>query len=799
MPFVTLGLALSLALSGCAPPTELIVIVHADEALESSVQALEVRVGDEFDQREVATWPVVARLVGSESKDDVLLEITARTEDGAVIVTRARVRLVAEQGRQVRLWLHGDCLAVECPRNQSCGCTPDGCACADIQDIESARYQSYDPESVPDAGPDGGIDAGYDAGFDGGVDAGLCGDGRISGDESDVDCGGSCIGCRGGSACREASDCLDGLCGVAGFCLAESCGNDEEDLTESDVDCGGPCDPCGVGQACGRDIDCASRVCAEGVCRAESCGNDEQDGDETDLDCGGSCGGCGTGASCGEETDCLSLACRGEGTCRDACFAAFGRDCDDMEPTVLTGRDDGDSFGSAVVIRGELMVVGVPGEASSFGGVDGDRDDNGANNSGAVQVYRRDARGEWALEAFLKAADVRAGDLFGASVAFDGETLAVGAPWRDGLLGVAYVFRRSPAGVWSQEAALSAAGLVSGDEFGKAVALHGDWVAVAAAHDQGELDNPPGRVDLFRRDRASGWEHAVTLRPTFAHGEMEFGKTLAMSETLLAVGATGESSGDFRIDGDEENISSRASGAVFVFRREGETWVRDAFLKASSGFVRHRFGASLSLRGDALLVGATGEDSEASGVNAERTGQIVKAGAAYLFRRSEAGAWSQELFIKPDLPGREDRFGTRVVLGDGFLAVSANDEDGAGPLFSGDPESALTPNSGAVYLFRDLASLGWRQVLYLKLPDPAESDEGASALALDWPYFAWGVERWDESRAGAVRVSRGAVYVFDATPAAATEVCDGFDDDLDGRVDETFAECPSTCVDGRCR
>ena len=69
-----------------------------------------------------------------------------------------------------------------------------------------------------------------------------CDDGEANGDETDVDCGGSCGPCALGSACGGAEDCASGVCGE-GVCLREACENGEQDLDESDVDCGGSCAP----------------------------------------------------------------------------------------------------------------------------------------------------------------------------------------------------------------------------------------------------------------------------------------------------------------------------------------------------------------------------------------------------------------------------------------------------------------------------------------------------------------------------------------------------------------------------
>ena len=60
------------------------------------------------------------------------------------------------------------------------------------------------------------------------MDAGAasCSDGSLNGDESDLDCGGSCPVCADSAACGSALDCLSGVC-TAGQCAAPAsrCGS----------------------------------------------------------------------------------------------------------------------------------------------------------------------------------------------------------------------------------------------------------------------------------------------------------------------------------------------------------------------------------------------------------------------------------------------------------------------------------------------------------------------------------------------------------------------------------------------
>ncbi|MCP3916413.1 MAG: hypothetical protein GY711_12720 [bacterium] len=112
---------------------------------------------------------------------------------------------------------------------------------------------------------------------------------------------------------------------------------------------------------------------------------------------------------------------------------------------------------------------------------------------GRVRRRRRSARlgTTWSLEAELTAVGESANDVFGWSVAANGDTLVVGAPGSDAAdweAGAAYVFERS-GGVWTQSAELGAPAANAHDLFGRSVAIDGDRVLVGA----------PGRPLLLLR------------------------------------------------------------------------------------------------------------------------------------------------------------------------------------------------------------------------------------------------------------------------------------------------------------
>jgi hypothetical protein len=161
------------------------------------------------------------------------------------------------------------------------------------------------------------------------------------------------------------------------------------------------------------------------------------------------------------------------------------------------GADD--NFGVTVAVLGDTVAVGARFESSNQTTITNGETasaDNSAANAGAVYIFRRTGV-TWAQEAYLKAPNAEAGDVFGYSVAVSGDTVAVGAHLEDSNqttitngqtaiadnsalnAGAVYIFRRT-GGTWAQEAYLKAPNAEAYDYFGVSVAVSGDTVAVGA-------------------------------------------------------------------------------------------------------------------------------------------------------------------------------------------------------------------------------------------------------------------------------------------------------------------------------
>ncbi len=169
----------------------------------------------------------------------------------------------------------------------------------------------------------------------------------------------------------------------------------------------------------------------------------------------------------------------------------------------------------------------------------------------------------------------------------------------------------------------------------------------------------------------------------------------------MVVGAPLEDSAARGVDGFEADNKALSSGAAYIFSRDSMgTWTQQAYLKGSNSETQDRFGQSLALDGDLLVVGAF-EDSNASGADGDQTDNSApSAGAAYLFERDAQGAWSQSAYLKASNTDAGDEFGSAIAIAGTALVVGASLEDSSATGVDGDQTDNTSIDSGAVYIVR---------------------------------------------------------------------------------------------------
>ena len=136
-----------------------------------------------------------------------------------------------------------------------------------------------------------------------------------------------------------------------------------------------------------------------------------------------------------------------------------------------------------------------------------------------------------------------------------------------------------------------------------------------------------------------------------------------------------------------------------MFTRSGSTWSQQAYLKASNTGAGDRFGDSVAIAGDTLVVGATSEASNATGVNGNQSDNSASgSGAAYEFARS-GSTWSQQNYLKASNTDASDRFGHPVATSGATVVVGALFEASNATGINSDQADNSAVLSGAVYVF----------------------------------------------------------------------------------------------------
>jgi hypothetical protein len=325
-----------------------------------------------------------------------------------------------------------------------------------------------------------------------------------------------------------------------------------------------------------------------------------------------------------------------------------------VEQAKLTASDGaaGDFFGLSVAVDGDTVVVGASTPL-------------GPNNDGlgSAYVFVKPVDG-WVTmteTAKLTASDGASNDRFGESVAIVGDAVVVGGHLADS----AYVFVK-PTGGWetmTETAKLIPTDGVS-DSFGTSVAIAGDTVVVGAPRAD-FFQGSHGSVYVFVKP-AGGWvtmTETAKLTASDGAGVDWFGESVAVSGDTVVVGAIFDDIG-----------ANSDQGSAYVFIRPAGGWsgnlTETAKLTTSDGASNDRFGESVTVSGDTVVVGAIWDDI---GANSNQ-------GSAYVFIKP-TGGWATTSTFDAKLTASDgaggDVFGISVAMSSETVVVGAPNNDTA--------------------------------------------------------------------------------------------------------------------------
>jgi hypothetical protein len=393
-------------------------------------------------------------------------------------------------------------------------------------------------------------------------------------------------------------------------------------------------------------------------------------------------------------------------------------------PVQVIASDPGANryFGNSVAISGDIMVVGGPLLNGSV-----------ANTDGSVYIFRWNGT-TWVQEQKVPGPTSGSGTAteFGRTVAISGDTIVVGARGDDVAAtnaGAAWVYNRV-GGLWTLQAKLTAGDAAASDFFGEGVAIDGDTIVATAPADDNAGGADAGAAYVFVRSGTTWTQQQKLLASTGAASDF-FGQ-----------GPIDGTAGAVSISGDTIAVGAPAKGAnagrVFLYNRQvsaGTVWSEDInFTSPDIGTdTAPKFGASVSLRGDTLAVGAT--TSDIGGTDR---------GATYIFRRS-SGTWSTA--------------GTRLAAAD----ATNNDQAGFSVAIGNDTvligaQRAGSANAGIAFAF-GFKDGAWTQEAVLTAPDAAAGDFFGWSVSLDGDLAAIGAQS-DSLTTPSALTAAGSAWIF---------------------------------------
>lgn len=303
----------------------------------------------------------------------------------------------------------------------------------------------------------------------------------------------------------------------------------------------------------------------------------------------------------------------------------------------------------------------------------------------------------------------------------------------------------------------------NGDEFGRAVAISGNYAVIGAKGEDELTGNESGVVYVF--DVSNG-KLLRTIKNPNAYdtpASDNFGEFVDIDGKRIIVGAQFE-----------DDAGGTSSGKAYLFDADTgfllKTYDSPNDYNTSAD---DNYGCAVGISGDIAIIGAKGEDT-ASGTSV---------GAAYLVNAYEGKEYKFSIYPlvnevlwtlnNPDASGTDDQFGSTVGISGTRAIVGSKGSDLDGT------------NSGRAYIY-DVAT---GNVLHtLSNPSPSNTqvgDEFGSSVAIDGDRAIVGAPQEDDSGSGS-----GAAYIFNVTDGSLvhtllnpnaydTSASDNFGNDVD--------------------
>ncbi len=374
-----------------------------------------------------------------------------------------------------------------------------------------------------------------------------------------------------------------------------------------------------------------------------------------------------------------------------------------LYPTIPKGEEYSGRFGISLALWNDTLAIGATDEY------------NYSQNPnticigcryGAVYIFNKiDAK--WEMQTRLHTSIKNDSTSFGEALDIFKDTLVIGdsdiphyssknesSQYEYNLLyGAVYVFKRD-SNQWNQtEVILPKENETS---FGKSVAIDNNTIIVGGSYvgkndyyqpdrKKAHLDNSKtkdyGQFYIFEQTEEQ-WQQVAQFKSESLnksinkYKDWSFAQSIDIDNETIIVGQP--LSYDVGIRGHNRRYIQSIpnldkSGEVYVFKKRGKKWRKQAVLKASNPLQFDHFGSSVKIKGDTILVGAYGDSNDTPGINTKNDNcQLPSSGAVYVYDKKWNG-WKQTDYIKSSNPKEMASFGSQLDF-DGKTLVTNSDE-----------------------------------------------------------------------------------------------------------------------------
>jgi len=222
------------------------------------------------------------------------------------------------------------------------------------------------------------------------------------------------------------------------------------------------------------------------------------------------------------------------------------------------------------------------------------------------------------------------------------------------------------------------------------------------------------------------WEEEAILGASDRSADAYFGNAVSFSGNTAVVGA---------YFADPSGLAN--AGQAYVFTRTGATWTQQAILSASDKVANARFGYSVGISGDTIIVGSHFASPDG----------VSRAGKAYVFSRSGT-TWTQQAMLASDAPLASAFFGWSVAVS-GDTAIVGETQSSPGGLNKAGQAHVYVRSSGV-----------WTRQAVLSASNKTDSAAFGSSTAIEGETLVVGAFQGDTGGYGG---KEGLAYVFTRT------------------------------------